>query len=212
MSEESSGLDQNTDNLIKEAAEASLESEKIVSAEKAKAGKILGENNLADRDIDIEKVSIEAELQAAKSEAADNYDKYLRAIAELDNFKKRTLKERSELIKYQGERIFSDLLGIIDDVDRALQFKNSDPTALVSGFEMIHARFLELLSKWEVRGESQIGKQFDPMVHNALAKAPSEEHPEGVITNELKKPFFYKDKLLRPGEVVVSEGPGKKSE
>lgn len=178
----------------------------------AKKGKILNESPLADRDLDLNTGALEAELAAAKAEASENHDRYLRALAELENFKKRALKERSELLKYQGERIFVELLDIVDDLDRALQFKQSDPASLVAGFEMIFGRFNDLLSKWEIRGDSQIGKNFDPMIHNAIAKVPSNDQAQGVIVNELKKPFFYKDKLLRPGEVIVSDGPAKTEE
>lgn len=154
---------------------------------------------------------LSAELAVAKAEAQENYDKYLRALAELENFKKRAMKERAELLKYQGERIFIDLLEVVDDFDRALQYaSNSEPEQFKQGIEMIHKRLLDVLGRWDVKGESQIGKSFDPNFHHALSKVPSREYNPGIVTGELKKPFFYKDKLIRFGEVVVSDDESSK--
>ncbi len=176
----------------------------------AKRGKFIHGAQSADRDIDFSKTpaeAVEAELELAKNEAKENYDKYLRALAELDNFKKRTTKERSELIKYQGERIFIDILDIADDIERALQFANAEPGQLKTGLEMIQKRFSDILGKWEVRGESAVGKIFNPEYHNAISKIQSPDAEPGQIVGELKKMYFYKDKVLRHGDVVVADAP-----
>ena len=136
---------------------------------------------------------------------ADDYkDRYIRLLAEFENFKKRSLKERSDLIKYQGERIFLDFLDVIDNFDLAIKHLDSDPEQIKPGVTMIHKKMIDILEKWEVRGESGIGKTFDPIKYNAISQLKSEEYPSGTIINELKKAYYYKDRLIRTGEVVVA--------
>jgi molecular chaperone GrpE len=174
-----------------------------------KAGKLLGKKSVlmereAELGSDTELVVLKHELKAAKEEAVENFDKYLRAAAEFENFKKRSMKERADLLKYQGERAFVDLLEIVDDFERALQHAGADAGQLKEGLELILKRFVGVLTKWEVKGESAIGKSFDPNFHNALSRVPAPGQAPGTIIGELKKPYFYKDKLIRHGDVIVA--------
>jgi len=145
-----------------------------------------------------------AALEEARTLAAENNDKYLRALADLENYKKRALKERSDLIKYQGEKIFTEILEVVDNIELALNYSDSEPHKLQEGLQLIHKLFLDTLGKWEVRSETAIGKPFDPNKQAAISRVPTDEVDPGVVIQELKKTFFYRDKLLRPGEVVVS--------
>lgn len=140
-----------------------------------------------------------------KAELAELKDKYLRSLAELENYKKRALKERSDLIKYQGEKVLSDMLEIGDNLDLALKHSEADPEKLKSGVALIHKMFMDTLSRWEVRSDSALGKEFDPNKHSALSKVPVDDAKPGTVINELKKAYFYKDKLLRPAHVVVAD-------
>lgn len=142
-------------------------------------------------------------LANVRSELSETKDKYLRALAEFENYKKRVLKERSELLKYQGENIVFDLLEVVDNLERALQHVEADPEKLKEGLEMIYRRFLDVLKKWDIRGESSVGKAFDPNTEQAISSVPMKDATESIVIEELKKPYFYKDKLLRPGQVVV---------
>lgn len=145
------------------------------------------------------------ELEKAKAEAAENHDKYLRALAEFENYKKRALKERSDLLKYQGDRIFTELLEVIDNFERALQHSDADAAKFKEGVQLIHRGFLNVLEKWQVRAQSAVGAVFDPSKHAAISKIPAAPGTvPGTIVDELKKAYFYKDKLLRPAEVVVA--------
>ncbi len=165
-------------------------------------------NNSGDEGSSSQVAELKAELRKSK-------ENYLRALADLDNFKKRTIKERSELLKYQGERVFIDLLEVIDNFDRALEnldSENSDTEAMKSeeakqfleGITLIHRMFLQVLEKWEVKGKSAVGEPFDPNHHEAISQMPSAEYPAGTVINELEKAYSYKDKLIRPAKVVVS--------
>ena len=145
------------------------------------------------------------DLTRLRAEVAENHDKYMRALADFENYKKRALKERSDLLKYQGEKILFDLLEVVDNLELALQHSEGDPEQLRSGVELIHKMFVDILSKWEVRGESGIGEMFDPEKQNALSRIAVDDAQPGTVINELKKTYYYKDRLLRAGEVVVCE-------
>ncbi|NDC38392.1 MAG: nucleotide exchange factor GrpE [Proteobacteria bacterium] len=147
------------------------------------------------------------ELIKLQAEVLDLKDKYLRSLADFENFRKRTAKERSELIKYQGESILVDVLEVVDSFERALENPGGDLEKFKEGVKLIYKQFVDVLGKWEVRGESSIGKDFDPNQYRAIGKARIEGQKPNVIIGELKKSYMYKDKLLRVGEVMVNEGP-----
>ncbi len=144
------------------------------------------------------------ELQKLRAEVIENRDKYLRALAETENVRKRALKERSELLKYQGDRIFIDILEVVDNLERALSDKEASLEKLREGVSLIQKLLVDTLTRWEVRGESSVDKPFDPKLHRALSQVPVADKPAGTVIAEMKKPYFYKDKVLRVGEVIVS--------
>lgn len=152
------------------------------------------------------------EIEKLKVEIAQAQDKYLRSLADFENFKKRAQKERSELLKYQGEQLIIDLLGVIDDLELAIQFKDgefkdSDPENFRKGVELIYKRFCDILRKWDIRSDSSLGKAFDPVKNLAISRIVSADSDPGTVVSELKKAFFYKDKIIRVGEVVVATEP-----
>ena len=155
-----------------------------------------------------EQSSEDAQLPSLEDQLREAEEKHLRCLAEFDNFRKRALKERSDLLKYQGERIFQDLLDIVDNFDLAVSHQDCDLEQMKQGLNLIHQMFQSFLNKWEVKGVSAIGQSFDPNCQNAISTAPAAEGLQpGQVIAELKKAFFYKDKLLRPGEVIVAVEP-----
>jgi molecular chaperone GrpE len=143
-------------------------------------------------------------LLKALSEAAESKDRYLRVAAEFENYKKRTMKERSELIRYQGEPIVVELLEVLDGFERALAHADADPATVVGGLKMIHKQFVDALARFEIRAESSIGKPFDPNRQRAIGKEKREGSLPNEVLTELKKGYLYRDKLVRLGEVVVA--------
>jgi molecular chaperone GrpE len=142
-------------------------------------------------------------------ELAESRDKYIRLMADFENFKKRALKEQSELLKYQGEALVVDLLEVVDNLELALAHSSAEYDKLKAGLDMVYKMFVERLGKWQIRGESSMGSEFDPYKHAAISRVPGNSSKPGTIVGELKKPYFYKDKLIRVGEVVVAaEGDG----
>lgn len=147
-----------------------------------------------------------------KADLASEKDQHLRTLAEFDNFRKRAIKERSELLKYQGEKAFQDLLDIQDNFELALKHADADPANLKQGVALIHKLFVEFFKKWEIKAESAVGQEFDPSKHSAISRVESKDARPGTVINELKKAYFYKDKLLRPAEVVVAASTQEQSE
>jgi molecular chaperone GrpE len=135
-------------------------------------------------------------------------DKYLRLQAEFDNFRKRTLKEKAELIKSGGETVLSNILPIIDDFDRALgtmkEVPEDDPAKI--GFLLIFNKFKEFIKQHNVREIEAAGAVFDVDLHFALTKipAPSEEL-KGKVVDVIEKGYLLHDKVLRYAKVVVGE-------
>ena len=155
--------------------------------------------------VDSEEGAVEvSEAEALLNELEATKDKYVRLLAEFDNYKKRTLKEQSELMKYQGERLVVELLEVLDNLELALSHSTADHEKLKEGLAMVHKMFVDRLARWEIRGESGMGAKFDPHKHAAISQVPGSDVEPGTIVGELKKPYFYKDKLIRVGEVVVA--------
>jgi molecular chaperone GrpE len=147
-----------------------------------------------------------AEMVRLQAEVQELQQKYLRSLADMDNLRKRSQKERSDLLKYQGEKILADIIDVLDNLELALQHKDAEIENLRTGVQMIHQQFKDVLDRWGVRAESAVGSQFDPNKQNAINKVPAPDAAPGSVVAELKKTYFYKDKLLRVGEVVVAEG------
>lgn len=135
-------------------------------------------------------------------------DDYLRLMAEYDNYRKRTLKEKSELIRNGGEKVLKDLLPVVDDLDLALQNidKAEDITAVREGIRLIHSKFVDYLSRQGVKAIETEGKPFDEELHEAIATfpAPTEEQ-KGQVIDCVKKGYTLNDKVLRHACVVVGQ-------
>lgn len=137
---------------------------------------------------------------------ADFRDKYLRLSAEFDNYRKRTLRERIELVKTAGEDILKDMLPVLDDFDRAESTMNASASieAIAEGTKLIHHKMKSIV---ESRGLKEIcpeGMDFDPDLHEAIAKVPAEEK-SGKIVDVIQKGYSLNDKIIRHPKVVVGE-------
>jgi molecular chaperone GrpE len=145
----------------------------------------------------------QGDIAKLRREAEEFKDKYLRALADFENYKKRAMKERSELLKYQGEKLVVDFLEIADNLERASKEGEKNPDSLKEGLPLILKLLNDTFAKWEIRPISGVGQPFDPNRFQAISRAPSDALPPGTILNELRKSYLFKDKLIRAGEVVV---------
>ncbi len=165
------------------------------------------EENQAETELS-EEEKLKQELAKAQEENASMQDKYLRLSAEFDNYRKRTLKEKSELIKSAGERVITDILPVLDDLERALQnMRNSEEAkALTEGVELIHGKFLKVLSQQGLKKIETEGKEFDTDYHEAIAMIPaSDEEMKGKILDCVQTGYTLNDKVIRHAKVAVAQ-------
>jgi molecular chaperone GrpE len=148
-------------------------------------------------------------LQEKVKEAADNYDRYLRAVADLDNYKKRAAKEKADAIKYGNETLIKDLLPLVDNLDRALKHAetSNDFEAFKKGLTMLNEQLICSLGKHGVEAIDCANKTFDPYYHEALMQVPSPDHETNQIVDELEKGYLLNGRLLRPSKVSVCKRP-----
>ena len=147
-------------------------------------------------------------LEKAQDEIAELKDKYLRSVAEFDNYRKRTLKERAELILNGGEKVLSAILPVVDDMERAIEngAKTDDPQVIREGMELIFHKLLKVL---EAQGVSTIetdGADFDTDVHEAVAMVPGMgDDKKGKVIDCLQKGYKLNDKVIRHAKVAVGQ-------
>lgn len=139
-------------------------------------------------------------IEKLMTERNDLKDKYLRNLAEVDNFRKRIKKEKEEYQKYFLADFLKELLVVIDNLERALRVKNSETEngSIISGVEMIYKQFTDILKKNNVIEIDALNKPFDPNIHQALSKVEQEGVTEDIIVEIYQRGFMYNDKLLRP--------------
>lgn len=149
--------------------------------------------------------ALEAQLAAAEKDKKENWDKYLRGAADLENYRKRMAREKDEVQRYGNERLVKELLPVLDNLDRALAAAGDDP--LSTGVAMTRRLLEEALGRFGVKGFSAVGGAFDPRLHEALMTVASADHPPGTVVSEQQRGFFLHDRLVRPAAVVVSAAP-----
>ncbi|MBI5379410.1 MAG: nucleotide exchange factor GrpE [Nitrospirae bacterium] len=144
-------------------------------------------------------------------------DKYLRALAEFDNYKKRVVRDRADWIKYANEKVFLDLLPVVDHLEMALRHVPEEGTsaglrALTEGVELTLKQFKDVLAKFGVSEVTPLGGAFDPAWHEAIGQVESEEHPSLTVVEEVQKGYCLHDRALRPAKVIVSKQPEQGSQ
>lgn len=150
---------------------------------------------------------LEAALSKAKEEARENYDRLLRSAAELENYKKRVAKEKSDLIRYGNEELLKALLPVIDNLERALGHAQGkgDEEGIKGGVEITLQQFLQILQRFGVTPIAAEGERFDPTRHEAVMEQATAEYPPGHVISELEKGYLLNDRLVRPAKVVVAK-------
>lgn len=158
---------------------------------------------------------VSEQLAAAKKEAADNYDRYVRAVADLDNHRRRVLREKEELRQFAASRVLEDLLPVIENLGLGLaaaKAPNADLASLVSGISMVADQLKTTLGNHGLKEVNPAGQPFDPNFHEAVSQTPSAEIPEGSVITVIRTGFTLNGRLLRPATVVVSSGPAASDE
>ena len=148
-----------------------------------------------------------AEDNSKKAEAEENGDaKYLRLMAEFQNYKKRVAKEKSDIHSYANEKIVTELLEVLDNFERALATDNStDVEGYAQGMKLIFDQLLGVLTKSGLVEVKALGEEFDPNMHNAVMTADSEEYDSNKVCSVLQKGYTLNGKVVRPSMVTVAK-------
>jgi molecular chaperone GrpE len=155
------------------------------------------------------------EAAAARAEAAEHRDRYLRALADQENYKKRIERTYADLGRQHRKDLFLRLLEVFDNLERAVAYERSrsgeapepDTRGLVAGLRIIYLQFKELLAREGLSEIPAAGQPFDPALHEAVAVEETDARPEGEIVEELQKGYRYGDEVLRPARVKVARRP-----
>ena len=147
-------------------------------------------------------------IEALQQELKELNDKHIRLLAEFDNFRKRTRKEKEDLIKYAGEDIWKKILPVLDDFERAIKENQNtnDIDVVKKGFELIYNKFKHITTQNNLMAIDSMHKEFNADIMEAVAKVPApSEEMKGKVIDELEKAYQLNDKLIRPAKVVVGE-------
>ncbi|MFC1509133.1 nucleotide exchange factor GrpE [Candidatus Omnitrophota bacterium] len=145
--------------------------------------------------------------QDVQKQLLDMKDKYVRLLAEYDNFRKRTAREKEMYIKNAAEDIITEMLPILDNLDRATEHRNDKTTYedYVKGIALIEQQIREVLARAGLEYIEVAGKPFDPDIHEAIMQIESDEHESGIITAEAEKGYMLSGKVIRFPKVIVSK-------
>jgi molecular chaperone GrpE len=140
------------------------------------------------------------------------YDRLLRTQADFDNYRKRAQKETANLLKYGAEKALREILPVVDNLDRALESARRHTESnsnVIEGIELIVTQFRSVLDKLGVSPIETVGHPFDPNRHDALLRVYAPDAPDGEVLGEVRKGYYFYDKVLRPAQVTVAirEGP-----
>lgn len=166
-----------------------------------------------DNNLDSVLYELESEANSEEKKCSDTVkqeddwkDKYFRLLAEFDNYKKHVSQQMFELKKYEGEIIFREIIEILDDLEKALSYSDSEEIKrhpVLQGVELTFKNLRRFLNKFGVDLRSVLNEKFDPSTMEAIQKIEVEKEKEGLVLQEFKKLCTFKDKILRYAEVAV---------
>ena len=152
---------------------------------------------------------LEQQLASVLDEKQQLHEQFLRTLAEMDNLRKRTSREKEEISKFANENILRDILPVIDNLERAVEHsdKTDNTDGLLEGVRMTLSQFQQVLSRFGVESIDAIGKPFDPAYHQAMGQLESADHPVNTVMVEMQKGYQLNERLLRPAFVLVAKPP-----
>lgn len=187
------------------AAREHSSGESIGIEELEKPGVGTGEEKASDTQSSEAGISLEEQLAAKEKEARENWDRFLRERADLENYRKRVGREKEELLNYGNKSLLEEILPIIDNLERALAHSSDDTQgAVVEGIRMTHGMLLTALKKFNVTPIESVGAPFDSAYHQAMAQVPTDQYEPNTVVEEYQKGYMLKDRLLRPAMVTVA--------
>ena len=150
---------------------------------------------------------LETQLEQAKQQAAENWNKYLRERADMENFRKRQERMAADRLQREKKALFQNILGVMDNVERALAYQDTmDRQGLQQALRMVLWQMNEVLRSEGLTPVPTVGEAFDPYVHEAIEAVEDSDQPEGMVVEEVLKGYKLGDETLRPARVKVSTG------
>ena len=201
--ETAEGAEQAQDDAAEEAAPAEGEAAEAAEGEGAAA------EEAAEQPAEDEAAEAKPEEQKTeekKPAGPDWKDLYARTLADFENFRKRTERDREDLAKFAAKEILKDLLATADNLALALEKAKDKDEPFVKGVQLVYDGFLKVLADHGATPLDSVGEPFDPAFHEALTQQPSDTVPEGHVMTEFKRGWLLNGKLLRAAQVVVSSG------
>lgn len=153
---------------------------------------------------------LEAENAQLAREKQDNWDRLLRATADLDNLRKRTRRELDDARVESRTKVLREMLPVIDNLERALEHADTGPegaSSVIEGVKLVLRQFTQALERCDVVAVDAVGKPFDPNLHEAISQVETTEHAPGSVVQALQKGYTIGNRLLRPALVVVAKAP-----
>jgi molecular chaperone GrpE len=146
-------------------------------------------------------------IVALQQQSEDNHNRYLRAQADFDNFRRRTVKEKEEITQYASLKLVSQLVPVLDNFQRALLTAGEavDVEAFAKGVDMIYRQLFQVLEAEGLKQMEVVGQPFDPEWHQAVMQVESDEYEEGIVVEAIQTGYVLKDKVIRPAMVKVSQ-------
>jgi molecular chaperone GrpE len=153
-------------------------------------------------------------LAAAQKEAAANYERYMRAVADLENFRKRTVREKDELRLFAAAGVMEDLIPILDNLSLGLSAarQQTDVKAVADGIGLVLEQLKGTLDRHGLKEVNPEGQVFDHNLHECISHLPSNDVPTEKVIQVVRRGYTLNGRLLRPASVVVSSGPAKATE
>ena len=173
-----------------------------------------GEEAAAEPTVEERLAQLEADKAQLAKEKQENWDRFLRATADLENFRKRSRRDLDDARIEARSKVLREMLPVIDNLDRALVHAESteggaQSGGIVEGVQLVMRQFAQALERCDVRPVEAVGKPFDPNMHEAISQMETAEHPPGSVVQSLQKGYTIGERLLRPALVVVAKAPSE---
>ena len=144
-----------------------------------------------------------SEIEKLQEQLRHEHDMYLRALADFDNYRRRTERERTTAARSGKREVLLPLLEVLDGFDHALQRIGNTPSSISEGMQVIHRKLLALLEKEGITPLASLGETFNPELHEAIGSVESEAHESGAVIEEVQRGYRWNDQVLRPARVRV---------
>jgi molecular chaperone GrpE len=164
-----------------------------------------GEGSVSLSEESCETEELRKALEEKENEAAKYKELWLRALADYDNFKKRTQKEMERMQLYAGEQLIKDIIPVLDNFERAIDSLEDKNSAIYEGIKLIYNQMKGVLNKYGVEEIEAEGKPFDPQLHEAIMTVETDEYESDTVVEVLRKGYTYHSKVIRPSLVKVAK-------